>query len=831
MDSLPGSPLTPINTPSGFAPNSPQANAATAQSNLNNSLMSILNDPTQFSENALNDLRQPSYHFKLFMTTEHELITGANSGSLTDLYSTLDSLPQAIIAESGVTAGFNISEVTMEEAAGPGWRNKNCCMTSMQLTIIEPLGTSLMEAILSSAMALGVSNYNKMWYYLELTFRAYNDDGSINASPLDGMNLPNGGRWIYQITFTEVNMAMSEAGTVWTISCVPFGMTGFEDNTSGRTPDMMTAKGKTIQDFCNDFATNLTKKWTDRYLGEIYKFNIVIKDIQDANGLPNPGTFKLKKSEQDPIRNLALDDATGVPISQIAAKTSIIDVITFLYAYCEEAQSMILDTNSPNDLEDTTSDSSTSTAGGDIPTATYKGKTYRVPIVPVIECDTKVTGYDPITGQYMKEFTYVVWAYRSYTSNMSASQFQNVKKAGSTTATDVTKDLINRGFLKKRYYYQFTGLNTEILRMNNFDYNFQFASILPKLTGWRQDFLATSVHQKVNPAIGTSSNFTGSSTPSEISNKGAGASSSQSGTPGAPGTGGATGSTSPTIQAQSQTQTYTIAQIQQKLPSYQQQIDNLNAVLNNPSSPSQTNPSQPMTAQERQGLQQQLVSVTAARDNLVASAKADREAYNAQSKSTRDQIEALGPTKLYSEDAINGSSSFNMTYLQAHSEPDDGAGHDGQWHRGASLVGALMNQMFEPSSSSFLQIEMEVRGDPYWIGYSNLERRAVMNGNLPLALDSTAVLPNYQEGDSTIALVFRFPQTIDPQTGAPVLRGSDIFNGLYRVVNVKNMFTNGEFKQVLNANKLELINPVLTNPQNGTGGGNITPSSTPTVSP
>ncbi len=156
------------------------------------------------------------------------------------------------------------------------------------MTITEPLGASMTEAILNASMALGIQNFAKVWYYMELTFHGYNEDGSINETPLDGMNLANGGRWVYIIDITNMEVHMDEGGATYRLSCVPYTMHAFDDDQVGRLPDMLNVTGGTIKEFCDDFASKLTKSWSDRYVGEIYKIKINIKPVQDDNRDPQP---------------------------------------------------------------------------------------------------------------------------------------------------------------------------------------------------------------------------------------------------------------------------------------------------------------------------------------------------------------------------------------------------------------------------------------------------------------------------------------------------------------------------------------------------------------
>ncbi len=761
MENLPSS--APV-TPKRDANDTPEdAEVETFGDAQNSALMTLLKDESNYLPNILSDYRQPMYKFRLFMTTEHEIVTGAGDASLSSLYQTIDKLPQVTIAESGVTAGFNIQSVEFDQAAGPGFRNRSSYMSNIQMKITEPVGTSFREAILTASMELGIRNFAKVWYYIELSFIAYNEDGTINYSPLDGMNLPNGGRWMYQVAINNMEIHMDDTGSVYTLSCTPYSMHAFDDDTCGRVPEVIRVGGGTIKEFCDNFANELTQKWTDRYLGEIYKFKI---NIQPFEGVGDVGGFHLTQSDIDPVKNLAMDpkaEGTGrSPMAQIPRGTTINDVILFLFCNCEETQKMILDTNSSQDAEDT---------GGDGVNVTFNNKNYRVPVVPMVEADVKITGYDVVSGHYMKEITYNIWGYRSYTSNICVSQFSKIQK-NPQIAVDITNELRKKNYLKKKYEYMYTGMNTEVLKFD-MDYNFAFCAIMPRLAGWREGIKQVSMQEKKNPALANNADMKTQNT-----------------------------ETKPEI--------IPLDQLQSSLAKNTTTIDNAQGVINDPAA----------TPEAKRSAQAQLDAARKDNERIKGSASVIRANDLAAQRAERDKIEAAGPTNIYAEDAIGTKSSFNLTYLQGHDQPANaaGIGFGGQWHRGASLSGAIMNQLYQPTQSSsgggvaMARISLDIKGDPYWLSYSQIERRAMMNG---AGANRDGIMPNYTDGDATFTLLFRFPVGLG-ESAQPVIRDDDVFNGLYRVVTVKSIFDGGEFKQTLEAVKLDLITPMTSN----SGGSN-----------
>lgn len=724
-----------------------------------------------FLSNELSSLHVPTYKFKLFMTDERDLFTRSGIGSLQNLYAALDQMPQAILAETGATAGFNISSVTMEEMVSPGFQNRNTGLTTMKITLNEPNGSSFIETVAKSAQKLAISNYQNFWYFLELTFQGYTDTGELVTNALANANLPSGGRWIYQINITNCEVKMNEMGSTYDLTCRPMTLNAFEDTMVGAVPDNIKVSGATIGEFMTNFAAELTKKYDERYAGRIFNFAFKNRPLDGSNSSIDPNSFRLQQTENDPINTLSLSDSTsgnGVT-AQIPMGTRVSDVIDFLWVSCEDAQKVMLDTTSPERVQDGDNE------------ATFNGKPYRESVVPRVEADVKVTGYDPITNCYMQDITYNIYGYYTYAPNLCPSQGLNAADKNKNVGGLIASKLKEKGYLRKKYDYRYTGLNTEVIRFD-LDFNFAFSSVLPRLSGWRADVASVSDAERraKNPGEiqGT--------TPTEISSNG------QQTTAG--------GRPNDIVQPDPST-------------SNEQAAANINSNL------SLTNNSieelEQMLEAERNGANDQgrvaaieraLVAARDARTSLRDDAARERALY-AERRAAR-AAEAARVGSFFAEDETNviPDAAYKIRYRQAGDERASQAGGSGvlgHWHRGGSLTGALLNQLYEPIVTALVRIDLEIKGDPYWLGLSNMERRAVLN-DVVKPDEMYTNLPNYSQGDNTFALTLRFPSTMDGETGAPVFRTDDVFNGLYRLNRVQHTFTDGAYTQKLSATKLEL---------------------------
>ena len=711
-----------------------------------------------FLPNELSKLQLPTYKFKLFMSDERDLFTGARVGSLQNLYAKLDTMPQAILAETGATAGFNISTVTMEEMVSPGFQNRNTGLTTMKITINEPNGSSFIETVAHSAAKLAIANYQNFWYFLELSFQGYTDEGEIVPNALENANLPSGGRWIYQINITNVEVKMNELGATYDLTCRPMTMNAFEDTMAGAVPDNMNVYGATVGEFMTNFGLELTKKYDERYGGRIFNFKFKNRPLTGSNANIDPNSFRLTQTEHDPVNTLALTNAAsgGGVMGQIPMGTRISDVIDFVWANCEDAQKVMLDTTAPDRIQD-----------GSNSNPNWNGKPYRESVVPRVEADVIVTGYDPITNCYMQDITYNIYGYYTYAPNLCPAQATLAEDQSNKVGGLIASKLKEKGYLRKKYDYRYTGLNTEVIRVD-LDFNFAFSSVLPRLTGWRADTASVTDAERraQNP-----SEVQGTE-PTEVSVNG-------QNTTGRP---NETISTDPAILNGNLN---TLNDLEQQLTD---QIE------------SETDPV------KKAALEQRLADVRATRYGMRDEFAAARAQFAERRRAEVEEAQRRG--SFYSEDENNAKQppQYKIRYRQAGDErasQASGVGMQGHWHRGGSLTGALLNQLYEPNVTALVRIDIEIKGDPYWLGLSNLERRAVLNDVVsPDQMYSN--LPNFSQGDNTFALTLRFPQTTDAETGELIFRTDDVFNGLYRCNRINHTFSDGAYTQKLTATKLEL---------------------------
>jgi len=105
--------------------------------------------------------------------------------------------------------------------------------------------------------------------------------------------------------------------------------------------------------------------------------------------------------------------------------------------------------------------------------------------------------------------------------------------------------------------------------------------------------------------------------------------------------------------------------------------------------------------------------------------------------------------------------------------------------------------------SDMVQLDMEIVGDPFYLGDSGMGNYSAQATNLK-GLNADGAINN-QDGQVYINVRFRNPVDINRHTGRYDFPGGSLvpqFSGLYMVTKVENTFNKGQFKQVLSLNRM-----------------------------
>ena len=127
---------------------------------------------------------------------------------------------------------------------------------------------------------------------------------------------------------------------------------------------------------------------------------------------------------------------------------------------------------------------------------------------------------------------------------------------------------------------------------------------------------------------------------------------------------------------------------------------------------------------------------------------------------------------------------------------------------GRNMFAGGQDQLYnDKSNANLVLINLEIRGDPFWLGLSDMEKIQVLDTITSDASRSASTLKNQVLtnnnfmnnliGDPLFLLSFKTPQNYDSQTGIIDTSQSSIFVALYTVVQVESTFSDGKFTQTL----------------------------------
>jgi len=735
-----------------------------------NGLSSVLNA----KPNPLNNFANYTYHIRLIMTTEIQAYNNINPANPNS-----NSMNKVIIAESGVTAGFNITSLQTSALATAGNKKRNMWTTTdFKMVITEPLGLTLLDQMYNAARELGVINHLRCPYFIEIWFKGYDEAGNILADNLFYS--------INRVNITDMDAVSTQAGTVYT-----FGMLGdggwAEMNQVSTPPANLSLEAATL----GEFFSGMELKWNnmtgnvnqDGIQRSTYKF--VIPDAWKSWTLRNPDVEK-QNARNAPMQAVT-NASTGRTNFTISRGQSIESIVDFVVYLCQEAQKWITGETSP-------APGASSLKG--------QGMLRYVTVYPKVEINTS-TPQDPVTGDYIRNITYLMIPTESV---KMYTDMESVKAAQSaTTQQSKFQYLISNNRLAKKYEYIYTGHNTEVLK-----FDFQLSSMwqIYQPTWVQSNSYSQYTHGEVFDTNSIAFQLVkGLLNRTKLSATGVlnVLDSIANGT-GTNILNGVNSFASSVLEAENNVISQFNTQLNNGVAKLTGGLANIN--LNVPS-----------TSADKSSLFSGGLSINLDVGDITKSIIANAESQllnNIQKNTTFLSQRQRALTNKYAEDAqpvqlrksmmpITGAYDPMPTQQQAQQNSDQNkisATQDpNTYANGTGLVGSIISNIY--SGDAFQDVTLTISGDPWWLPVGNM-----VQNNLAEHLIGSQTFSNMQTeleqavyigGDNEILFEFRTGVKIDEDTGLAVTSaaGADFFTGLYSVNTVENYFNNGKFTQEL----------------------------------
>jgi len=744
----------------GFA-STPTSNVTANQAPGANPLTANQAGSAVWTPNILSSVDQPAYHIRFFLTEDVDWDFNNFKSYQDFIDQKITTAAQTTIAESGIT-GLNIQSLTMQAIAAPNFVTRSFSATSMTLVISEPLGVSFFDMVIQAAAELKIRNFSKFFYYIEISFKGY--EAGVPSANVCTNGFPNRGKWLYQVSVTDVAVDSTSAGSTYTMTLMPYEEDSTFSSDAMVLTDAFMPKGTTIGGVLDELSNMINAANLRDYGFQTKTFDFAIAPVTSNSVIINPSSWSITPSNIDfnDQRAMAMGTTEGtdqnVPLKgHFARGTKIHDVIELLFLNSTEGQALAKDVKAQDQIEKTDG-------------------TPRAPIVFRYEPRVQNGGYDYYHEMYVQHITIDIKSFFTTRPIITHNDVEQYKDA--TFQQQLVTKLREVGYLTKRYDYMFTGLNTEVLTFD-FKFNFNWAATIPRLAGYQNSYTSTTIQAKDNP------------------NK----------------------VTLDKIMAQSQAANAALTQDKIDIDNLNQKVNNITQGKPLASAGLSTQQQNEVAALQKQiaikqndanSLTGSLTTIGNASTKLVTNFNAD-----AASKLGTSGRSGTG-TVSYAEDMLNADATprFPITIRQDPADPRNDAGgpYPDQFTRDRSVYSAILNQMYGPVATSLVNITIEIKGDPYWLGDGNLERsinnflaakaQTPRDHTAKGAISSTSV--DYSYGDIMFLISFLYPlgQNAD---GTPILNANGTFTGVYAVKSVTHTFSGGAFRQTLVAQRMERI--------------------------
>ena len=715
--------------------------------------------------NPLNKYANYTYHIRWFVTSEFEAynridVTNPNSSQMT----------HTIIAESGVTVGFNIEELRIDASTTGNMQKRNMWTTAeFTLIINEPQGLSLMDKIYYSSQEIGVANHMRCPYFLETWFQGYNEDGTIASNQMYYS--------INRVIITEIVANATQVGTKYTIKGYCDGSVA-EMNQVSTIPAAVKITASTVGQFFKGLEVAWNKLQKDKNHDDLQQmtYKIEYPPLWENWNLKNTDVSKQNARNTD--MKAAIDG--NITSINIPAGQSIERIVDFVLYASLDAQKWIVG----------------DTIGGGQATMSDHAMIRFATVYP----KTKIIGFNPVTQDYLREITYVLVpteSVRAFTDLAAVKRLQ-----APTTQLGKLRYILEQKRLKKKYDYIYTGLNTEVLRfeikidnywavqvpnfnqLGSYDQNTQGGVVDQNSVGYQahrgtlknKDEAIQNRIKDIDKLQSTAQNSAVADSLAEEKNKLQSQLANQSAKPNAPTDKGPSTSAKQSVLYGNDPGSVTVNA----------------AALKDPN-----------TAQ----LLRQQLNYNTNRGASLKSAYVEDATFNPAL-----QIRPLPLVGSYDPKPTQQNAGLNADRNKISASTDtDGI------TLGTGFVGAVFGNLFETQGGAFNVIEIEIRGDPWWLPQGNLlkDRRAseltgTGTGSTPA---NTGGVADFLAGDNSFILEMRAGVVYSEETGY-VDQGlsGDFFNGLYNITKIENIFNRGKFTQILHANKDLLSQSPVENP-------------------
>lgn len=397
--------------------------------------------------NPLDNLDLSTYSLKLFMADPSTV-----QGSIED-FDGSDNI-KIVLAQSGVT-DIAFKDLSYDVLLALNQTTYTTTYTKFNMTLVEPLGCTLLDRIAEKAIEYNIDNFLKCPYWLEINFKGRD---KLTGSPVnfaegnDGQQLKK----IIPIRILKVGISIKSSGSEYDIEAVRYADAALDDTVSV-THEAISVSGSTVREMFQNMQEVVNQRARDRRDRQSDHTNQ--ENTADQYEFVLDDTFALgedrvvrSRSILDHVHdNMPFDraDYNSTTIS-IPAGYDITRAIDMIMSVTDYMSLGVKPNNQPNQNENVNEQI--------------------VRRMFMIDTEVDIRGYDTGRGEYVRTFRYIV---KKTTITDPLANPGEARNPRSDLGLNTSQD--KAGILVKNYEYLFNG-NKDVI---NFDCNINFAWYIP----------------------------------------------------------------------------------------------------------------------------------------------------------------------------------------------------------------------------------------------------------------------------------------------------------------------------------------------------------------
>jgi hypothetical protein len=734
-----------------------------------------------FRPNILDQFANYTYHIKWSMVGDRVATTINDAAS----FRNQSNIPKVVIAESGATAGFNIIDFELKNYCAPGPHVRSVQATEFVMTLKEPYGFSLIDRIFSAAKLMGITNHLTVPHFLEIWFTGYNEDGTI-ATPVLSAELYK----LYRVIMLKMDTETTSSGTTYRIEGAVDGNFGHADNVAILAQGVNIGPVTDVGAFFKQLAVELNAQQNrldyDNANRIQYTFNIPEWMAK--------WKFSLNPTSTRRNNDIKREGSLTSPTISISRGMDIETILYFVISMTQEGQDFVAG-------ETQSGSAGSSTTGASI-------RANGMANIFNIHAKQEIIGFDLTTNDYIRRITYTFTAHPTVRALIDMANVRQTEQGANQQNRAQTLARSNR--FSKLYHYIYTGQNVDVLR---FDIKMEwfFQTPIPSQLGentysntsqgpqYDQNSVGNELMQRYNRARAQKANAS-----SRLAAARAALQRNQS----------------------DQTARQQEADAQRDLTTANNDLRAIGdqggaqsfQILYNQSPGGQAVSS--IQIGKGVNLSNPTVAGSLAQELIWAASTAGRKKLYLEDVKIQSVFQRPLPISARTNtEPTDQATNVGGESAKAQGRRTDGA-NDIPTNR--SLVATILNDV--TASQFFVEIEIDIRGDPYWMGYGNVDETQLI-GSSPTNPD----IAWFYGGDTGFVLSYRTGQEPDEDTGIMKFDNASLaFEGLYVAYEIKNIFRDGKFIQTIKAvrdplsrptpDMQNLVNQAASNVANGAAG-------------